>query len=337
MALFSVMSACTTLPSTSVTGTGPGLTGQTGTSGCTVSAELVPTCGAWWGSHSSMGWPAFESMVGRSAAIVHDYFGWNEIFPNRSEELAAAGGRIVFVDWTAKNFQTSEPATTWAQIASGADDGQIDLEAAALKAFGKPIMVTFFAEPDQPAYSVYGDATQYAAAWRHIYLRMAADGVRNVVWVWDVTGDFTDRGAAYAKWYPGDPYVNWIMWDPYNWYGCNGGGSAPFRSFAQIVSGMYTWLENHSDSADQHDYLSKPWGLAEFGTVEGPRPDSKEQWLESVPATAESRFPRLKALVYFNSTDSSRGRTCNWRVDSSADSLAGYRLAGTQPYVARLP
>ncbi len=38
--------------------------------------------------------------------------------------------------------------------------------------------------------------------------------VKNVAWIWDVTGDIADHGAAYPSWYPGDHYVDWIMWAP---------------------------------------------------------------------------------------------------------------------------
>ena len=303
---------------------------------CGVTAELVPTCGALWGAHSSQGYAALESQIGRKLAIVHDYTDWTGVFPNAGEQAAAAGGRIIFEDWTAKEYSTGKAAATWAEIAAGDQDAQINTEAAALKAFGKPIMVTFQAEPEQSAYTSYGTAADYVAAWQHIANQFQTDGVTNVVWVWDVEGDVGDHGSTYQTWYPGDAYVNWIMWDPYNWFGCNkpGTAGATWNSFASTVSPMYNWLTSHSGTPGNGDYLSKPWGLAEYGTVEGASPTDKAQWMEDAVSTAQSQFPNLKALVYFDANDTTNGRSCNWTIGSSPDSVAGFAAAGTDSYVS---
>jgi beta-mannanase len=277
-----------------------------------------------------------ESLIGRKLAIVHDYTDWPATFPTANEQTAAAGGRTLFIDWTAKNYATGQAAATWAQIANGSQDAHIDAEAAALQSFGQPIMLTFQAEPELGVNTSYGTAADYVAAWQHIHDRFLADGVTNVVWVWDVTGDVYDHGAAYPSWYPGDSYVDWIMWDPYNWYGCSG-HTQPWKSFASTVSPMYSWLTAHSGTAGNGNYLSKPWGIAEFGTVEGASPTDKGQWFQTAVAQAQTQFPNLKALVYFASNDSTGSRSCDWRVDTSATSLAGSQQAGAQPSVASTP
>lgn len=302
---------------------------------CGVSSELVPTCGVLWGAHSSSGYASMESQIGRQLAIVHDYTDWPATFPSVSEEAAAASGRILFVDWTARDYATDEAAATWAQIADGTQDAHINAEAAVLKAFGQPIMVTFHAEPEQSDYASYGTAADYVAAWQHIHNVFAADGVANVVWVWDVMGD--PSGHNYTTWYPGDAFVDWIMWDPYNWYGCNTGSTtAPWKTFSQIVTAMYQWLTTNSGTPGNGNYLSKPWGLAEYGTVEGASPTDKQHWYESSVTEARTSFPNLKALVYFNSDDVTHDRQCNWTVGTSADSLAGFQAAGAEPYFATM-
>jgi hypothetical protein len=305
-------------------------------SGCGVTSQLVPECGIWWGAHLSVGLSTFETMIGRKLAIVHDYVGWNSAFPNATEETQAAGGRILFIDWSATNPATGTPAATWAEIASGAQDAVINAEAKALRSFGRRIMLAFNAEPEGAVYASYGTAQEYVAAWRKIHTMFLMDGVQNVVWVWDVTGDVTDHGSAYPSWYPGDSYVNWIMWDPYNWFGCKG-GSVTWRTFAETVTPMYSWLTANSGKAGNGDYLSKPWGLAEYGTVEGPTPRSKELWYESAVGQAQSQFPKLKALVYFDSDNVAAGRSCDWKVNSSVDALLGYKVAGHDSYVESMP
>jgi Bacterial Ig-like domain (group 3)/Immunoglobulin I-set domain len=303
---------------------------------CGMSVELVPKCGIWWGAHASIGWSAFESVIGRKLAIVHDYVDWTETFPSANEELAAAGNRIIFVDWSALNFATGDADTSWEGIANGSQDPIIDAEAAVLKSFGQKIMVTFQAEPEQSVYASYGTAAEYVAAWQHIAARFAADKVTNVVWVWDVEGDVYDHGSTYQDWYPGDADVDWIMWDPYNWFGCNG-DSDPWQTFADIVTPMYNWLTTHSGTAGNGDYLSKPWGLGEYGTIEGASSTAEEQWYESVASESQAQFPNLKALVYFDSDDTTNGRTCDWEVNSSVQSLNGYQYAGSQSYTNQMP
>jgi hypothetical protein len=127
------------------------------------------------------------------------------------------------------------------------------------------------------------------------------------------------------------------MWDPYNWYGCNTGSTtAPWKTFSQIVTAMYQWLTTNSGTPGNGNYLSKPWGLAEYGTVEGASPTDKQHWYESSVTEARTSFPNLKALVYFNSDDVTHDRQCNWTVGTSADSLAGFQAAGAEPYFATM-
>lgn len=300
---------------------------------CGTTTELVPTCGILWGAHAKSGTAVLAQEIGRKPAIAHYYMDWTSDFPSPAEAEAASEGEIVFVDWTARIYGQSSPGVTWQSIASGAEDSAISAMAAQVRAFGHPVMLSFQAEPEQGQYAVYGSPAQYVAAWRHIYDVFADDGVTNVVWVWDTMGEVSSH--QYAQWYPGDAYVNWIMWDPYNWYGCKG-GARTWRSFSQIVRPMYQWLEQHSGKPGNGDYLSKPWGLAEFGTVEGPTATSKEEWLENVVSTAETLFPRLKALVYFDSTDTTGTRDCPWIVTSSTTSLDGYIVAGENSYASAM-
>lgn len=299
-------------------------------SSCKIRAELSPACGAYWGAHSFRGWKAFETLIGRKLALFGEYSPWATLFPTASETEAAAQGSLLYVDWS-----LGGSTLTWAEVAAGEGDAQIKAEAAALKSFRKPIMVSFESEMDQPRLAAYGTAKQFVAAWRHIHRMFASEGVKNVIWVWDVTGD-VQHGPEITKLYPGNAYVNWIMWDAYNWYGCKGEGSK-WRSFSQITAPMYEWLTKNSGKNGNGRYLSKPWGLGEYGTVEGATPTAKEQWLESVVPDLKKEFPRLKAAIYLDTDDTTAGRMCNWRVDSSKASLDGFRSAGQASYVATMP
>lgn len=298
---------------------------------CHIGPTLAPSCGAYWGAGSTIGWKGFENLIQRKLAIVHVSSPWADFFPTTDEVAAAAQGSLLYVDW---NLRDSD--VTYAEIAEGETDARINAEAEALKAFGRPIMVSFEAEMDQPILDGNGTPQQFVAAWRHIHDIFAADGAKNVIWVWDITGDVT-HGPELPKFYPGDAYVDWIMWDSYNWYGCNPDGSFTWRSFAETVSPMYEWLTVNSDARNGHDYLSKPWGLGEYGTVEGRRPDWKANYFRNIVPSLRSGLPRIRALLYLEADDLTRDRTCRWDVNTSAQSLAAYRAAGHTRYLSTMP
>lgn len=282
-------------------------------------ATTEPAKGAYWGVHSSS-WQDFQSEIGRKVAIVHEYASFGRTFPDKDEEAVSREGSLPLVAWDGGN---------WARIASGADDAYLNKEAHDLAVFGKPIMVSF--EHEEDITRGQGTAPQYVAAARHVHALFESDGATNVIWVWNVTGYLPYHPASF---YPGDAYVNWIMWDPYNWYRCQPYGSTAWLSFAQKVRPFYNWLTDNSGPG--HDYLSKPWGLAEYGTVEGPTPQSKADWFKAIPKDLKS-MPNLKALIYFNSEAVTGGRHCRWLINTSPQSLAAYRQVGKNAALTAMP
>jgi hypothetical protein len=260
---------------------------------------------------------------------VSEYSPWNSDFPTRPAVQAAKQGSLLYIDWSLGGSDL-----TWAQIASGAADARINAEAKLVKAFARPIMISFQSEVDQPRYAAYGTPAEFVAAWRHIHKLFATDGARNVLWVWALTGD-TAHAPELPKLYPGNAYVDWIVWDAYNWDGCKGGGKS-WRSFEQIASPMYEWLADHSGKNGNGDYLAKPWGLGEYGTVDGGTPSGKALWFKQIIGQLKN-LPRLKALMYLDANDVSAGRTCQWEVNSAKGSLAAFREAGDSRYVSVMP
>ena len=88
--------------------------------------------------------------------------------------------------------------------------------------------------------------------WHNVRARFDALGITNVVWVMNFMGYEGWNCVENAVW-PGNDFVDWVMWDPY----------PRNATWAYHVGGFYNWLTTHSDA--EHNYLSKPWGLAEFG------------------------------------------------------------------------
>lgn len=305
--------------------------------GCgSVSEHLVPACGAWWGIYSpasaANGWDhaepvaRLEARVGRRFDVVHRYHdfsgaGSNGAFPDEYEVRQSAEGRLLFFSWESRIFATGT-SLRWAEIYSGRWDATIDEVAARIRDFGRPVFIGFDHEPeDEPA---KGSDADFVRAWRHVHDRFTKAGVDNAVWVWTVMG-WHGHYARYADLYPGDRYVDWIGYDPYNFYTCT--GNRTWKSPATTIGTFYRWLDKHGIGA------GKPRMLAEFGTNLDPAdPTAKRRWFEEFPAAVKAH-PKIKAVVYFNSAGSTvRSPTCDMTINHDTRALAGFRTAGLDPY-----
>jgi hypothetical protein len=282
-----------------------------------LSDKLVPRSGALWGS--SQVTSGLEHRLGREFAIAHFYNDWDDNFPTPAERARATNGSILFIDWTPQIFGAST-TFSWASIAGGSHDAVIDAAADRINAFGQKLFFSFDHEPESGVGKL-GTVAEFAAAYRHIHHRFAAKGVDNVVWVWNVMG-YSGHYDMYANdLYPGDAYVDWIAWDPYNWYTCRG---LAWTSFGDKVAQFYGWLQ-------QHGFGDKPFMLAEYGTPERPGfSDAKAEWFAGIPAALQNRLPNVKALVYFQHPGRVPG--CDWRVDTSPQSIAAFAAVGRHSY-----
>ncbi len=294
---------------------------------CAVNSAGAPTCGQWWGSAlpaTSSTLPAavaaLQTSTGRRLDIVHTYHRWYDTFPTTTEQALAHDGHLLLLNW--EPVDPNGTNMSWAAIAAGSHDAQIDALASRLR--GLPNVLISFSHEPEVNYGAHGDAAAFVAATRHIHDRMAADGVRNVGWVWDVEG-LSDPvwQARYLAMWPGNAYVDWVAWDPYNWGSCR---NRTFQSFAQTVTPFYDWLQAHG-------FGDKPFMLGEYGTVEQTGdPGGKAAWFNAIPQ-ALKKLPNLRALVYFDLP--APPANCNWQIDTSATSAAAFtRLARSSPFAA---
>jgi beta-mannanase len=277
-----------------------------------VSGKLVPRNGVLWGSSNVS--DDLEAKLGRRLDISHTYHDWDDRFPNAAEQARAGHGSILFLDWMPRVFGTTK-IVPWNSVANGSQDAVIDATADRLKAFGRPLFLSFHHEPENEV-GQYGSASDFAAAFRHVHDRFAARGVGNVVWVWNVMGWSGGYGQYTGGLYPGDAYVDWIAWDPYNWYGCRG---STWTSFGDKAGQFYGWLKSNG-------FGDKPFMLGEYGTPErSGDPGAKAAWFGAIPSALQTRLTNLKALVYFNHPGNIG---CIWRIDSSSAALQAFAQVG---------
>lgn len=273
---------------------------------CVVSEILVNSCRPWLGARASE-YPDVddnfraqtqyhEQRIGRRLDIAHTYspVGSVPLSSDNDRYFAKRDGTYLFANW--------KPAAKWGD-ADGSDSG---VEARIAKAVEniksvapKKLFLTLHHEPENDVSDGdgcavkpggYGTAGEYRAMWHHVRKRFDAAGVSNVVWVMDYMN--------YAKWdclvpklYPGDEYVDWIMFNAY--------GSDYKPDFVENVS-HFTELLSSLDAPGRR-MLSKPWGIVEWGVHDASAEQARAYYAQAAKSLSDRRFPNLRAYMIFDS------------------------------------
>jgi hypothetical protein len=305
---------------------------------CTVSAKLVPSCGAWWGVTPVVGArqdPAaavhdFESQTGRSVDIYHGYHSGAQLFPTAGEiALTREPGkrRMLILNWK------PDVGKTWRQVAAGAMDAQITREASYLKThFTKKFWLVIHHEPEDEVKTQPGSgytAADYRAMFQHVVKKFRAQGTSNVLFTMVYMG-FT--GYMIKPWfkdlYPGDRYVDWIGFDPF--------AKSNIKDYANLVNkvaepqqqlgfpGFYDYAEKNLPN--------KPLMLSEWAVLETPgNPARKATFFRSV-GQQFADFPRIKALSYYDADHAENMPAGgNTKVNASNAALKAFRTLGKRP------
>ncbi|MBU2668780.1 endoglucanase [Actinoplanes bogorensis] len=308
---------------------------------CYTGWNLVPTCGVLWGvapgahteSRGASALARFERKTGRHQAIYHAYHGGTrQLFPTEQEiAIAHQPGkrRILFLNWKPES-------ASWAKIAKG--DRRTD---AFLDRLAVHIKKTF---PEQFFFAVHHEgendvreragsgytAKDYAAMYRHVVKRLRAKGATNIV---TVLVHMAYVPHAQKSWfnsmYPGDDVVDWIGLDTYA-YSDPGYGHG---QFSQVFNrklegkGQRSWPGFYNWAITRH--RSKPLMIAEWGVWSSKRnPSYKADFYRRLGSELR-KFPRIKAMVQFETPSNQKGQDS--RVDSTPAALSAYRKLGNLP------
>lgn len=264
----------------------------------------------------------FEQRAGKRASLIHWGVPWfhqgsyHEFYPEVFDRVRTRGA-LPLVDWGSFDWccGPDQPQFRLAEIANGRHDAYVRRWASAAKAWGHPLFLRFnwemnghwqfpWAEPlngNQP-----GD---YVRAWRHVHEIFRQVGATNVSWVWcpNIVGPQT---VPLGGLYPGDAYVDWVGLDGYNWGTAQGGH---WQTAAELFQASYDELGRLAPS--------KPIMLAETASAEAG--GSKAAWIEDLLlAQLPNRFPRVKALVWFNWNDNNPA--LSWPIESSPEASAAF-------------
>lgn len=275
---------------------------------CTISAKLVNSCRPWLGAESGgYGVTGFrnsmlehEARIGRQLDIVHEYLGPGAVLPSDVVTLAKRPGTMALVNWRVSNAFAS------ADGRSATVNAQIDNMARSIQALGETkLFLTVFHEPENdispggdpdcpttPFHGSSGTTASYVDMWHNVRARFDALGVTNVVWVMNYMG-WKGWHCVVKNLWPGNDYVDWVMWDPY----------PKTATWTTFVNMFYNFLIANNDAT--HDFMSKPWGLAEFGYVGSDQTAAYAMYDEIRRNLANGVHPRLKAYVVWDQHTSS--------------------------------
>ena len=200
----------------------------------------------------------------------------------------------------AQTVGPNQPDFSWKQISSGRYDSYITQLAKDAAAYHYPFVLRILHEMNGNwypwGYSVNGntDPADFVNSYKHIVDLFRAAGATNVQFVWNPTvlsaTMVQQYGTMLEEAYPGDNYVDWVALDGYN------NKLDDWRSLQDIFLPNYQLITSFS---------TRPMILFEVGGLENPLDSTaRANWItQGFLAEIPNRFPAIKAVVWFNSTD----------------------------------
>lgn len=242
----------------------------------------------------------FTDATGVKPRIVLYYSSWHDPFSTSFAQAAWGHDAYVLV-------QLEPKGVPLASIAAGGSDAYLRSYAAAVRAFGHPVILSFGHEMNGTWYS-WGDGhtppSTFVAAWRHIVRVFRAAGAANVTWLWTVNS-IEGAASSLSQWWPGAAWVNWTGIDGYYYQATDSFGSL----FGSTI-------------ADIRTFSSAPVLIAE--TAVGTTADRESQ-IDALFAGV--RAERLAGVVWFDEAQHAGLYHQDWRLEDDPDALAAFTAA----------
>jgi mannan endo-1,4-beta-mannosidase len=243
----------------------------------------------------------FAQAIGKQPNLVVYYSSWLEPFQASFATHAAQHGAVPIV-------QINPAHISLAAIAAGRYDAYLRTYAAAVKAYGQRVILSFGHEMNGHWFTwgnTHVTPATFVAAWRHIVKVFRDEHTDNVTWLWTVNIIALNGGIpGPAPWWPGSAYVNWVGIDGYYY--------KPAWTFASLFGP--TIKEVRALTRD-------PILISETGVAP----------VAGKPAKIADLFAGLRAygllgLVWFDADEVN-----NWRVNTPAARSAFRRAAAAYP------
>ncbi len=268
----------------------------------------------------------YDTLAGRPPAILMWYQEWSEpLYWSAQSANMANISAVPMITWDPMMNGVGIPLS---QITSGAYDSVIRAAAQAAVAFKRLMYIRLGHEMNLSG-SPFGSgsngntAAGFVAAWKHVVTIFRQQGATNVEWVWSPNTDCAGK-CPFTSYYPGDAWVDWVALDGYNYGPVD---NVPWMSFDQIFGSSYKTITAMTQ---------KPLMIAETASTE--LGGNKAQWITQSFNALPSKYPRVRAVVWFD-----RNKETDWRVNSSSASLSAWRqvvsssaFGGTPAWLAAL-
>ena len=256
-----------------------------------------------------------ESAVGRQFNIGHSFVPWGA---GLGEVPAAnvAAGRTPMISFGRGG--------SWRAVTSGRHDPYLTALARSVADLHRPVLLRYAWGMDtasQRTSTTRSRGPAYVAAWRHVRELFAGQGVR-AFWVWSPNADaFAGARGGVDQYWPGDDYVDWVAADGFNWGSCT--GRSTWRDFGPIFKAFSSWGSPRA----------KPLMISGTGAVEDPiDPGRKRGWYVEAAGALAGAMPRIRAVVLLD-----QGGRCDWRPDTSAQSMQGFVDFVRDPFFSGAP
>ena len=296
--------------------------------GAEIGSQLTGTAAPW----DMQAYNAFTVKVGRAPSIVAFNIPFVSCdsgpctdfnFPTPQMTALRDAGAIPFLNWSSQSspLSTSQPAFRLAKVAAGAYDAYVRRFALEVKAWGQPFFLRFDWEMNRPWFpwglGANGNGSSpatYVQAWRHVHDIFTSVGAK-ATWVWCPYIDPAGASGSLAGLYPGNRYVDWTCLDGYN-FGTAEGVSSHWQSFASLFAPSYHAITGSIAPG-------KPMIIGEVASAEGG--GSKPAWIRDMLQQIPTRFPKIRAWLWFDATNvQAGGRDATLPLESSPASLASF-------------
>jgi hypothetical protein len=287
-------------------------------------------------------WDAYRQFItdsGRAPAvwsIWSDWGGTSKDLPDLTLlNQMRAWGTVPLIIWSP--VDPARPAShdfTYARIASGKLDSYIRGFARQVHAYGGKVLIRFAHEFDGDwfPWGTFGkhrlsgnSADTFKKAWKRIWNIFRGKGpgkglARNARFIWSPLG--CDCNTKMNSLWPGSQYVDYLGMTAFNWGKFH---NVRWQSLDSIVA---TRLKGFKDLPKGKSVILTEVGSHYLG-------GSKASWISTGYGRVFSRYPRIKAALYFNvdmNQANDPGHTENWLLTLPSDdsALDAYRKLLTQ-------
>lgn len=242
----------------------------------------------------------FAASTGVQPRLAMYYSGWPEAFQAAFAKAAYARGAVPLV-------QIQPDGISLAAIADGRWDSYLRAYAAAVKAYGHPVILCFGHEMNGTWYSWgsgHSTPQAFVAAWQHVVTVFLRAGAANVKWLWTVNA-INQPNPPVSQWWPGAAYVDIVGIDGYYYY--------PQETFSDVYGPTLSQIRQFTDSPVVIDEVAI-----------GPNPDRDSQ---ISGLFADARADNIGAVIWFDEAQHNGVYHQDWRLEDAPAAAAAFKSA----------